>query len=643
MELLGNKVTICIVGANGVGKSSIMLSIQSIFELVHSFLINENSSRYKKVDLTKCLSILELSLPCVVSEEKNTIYFYVFDICDPTTLDTCLDHIKKNSTPSNRHKKSLLLGNRIDCEYWRRVSLSKGTESALLKSLPYYEVSTHSGQHIPLLVDIILSEILGKDGLQSMLEAVISNQKYQIINELHDDSAFETMSTLSMQRDVLDTSDKIGKKKKKQSKEEKSKAEVMKEIDDTPKGGLGRVGKVWSKTNDMSDVEGGGRGGKDALKESIQMENLSFFDKEKDIGAIRSRRSSSSSLAPVPPPQPAPPSSSATSAVPSPPPPPFSALAAPSISSSAISSSSMSKPPSIPQKQDIAEVLMKRNVMVEEEMEYAVDEEGGWNDDDDDIACDNRISDLQESSELSFDIDQSILEGIASSSSIYEPQESSKIMSPARESSSLIVREEDVTNILLEENISMLLEKEKRVDMLEMLEISSIELHESAASFKKQSKKKGFNLVPKVCCLCIGISKCCVFVGTTLISSISECYKSITKKMLFDNVLADTENAFQTLAKFLTFLLVDNYSSKDIDNERNHMQSRMYFILHVIKYCMYSFWIELICWVISYIVILSSTIALILPSFFTLLIIRTNVIEKESKNFGGIYMSYVCV
>ena len=176
------------------------------------------------------------------------------------------------------------------------------------------------------------------------------------------------------------------------------------------------------------------------------------------------------------------------------------------------------------------------------------------------------------------------------------------------------------------------------------LDYKSEELQQQAGVFRKHSMKKEvamksvptkgssgncFDFVlcccidPCVCCLetcwkcctaCASVMGTCYKCSTNIVTQIQQLF---TKSILFDNVLADTENAFQTLAKFL-ILLID-YSMAP---------NTMYY------YCV-GVWVEMIRWLISYVVILSSTIVLILPSFFTLLIVRTSTIEKESKAFGG--------
>ena len=84
-----------------------------------------------------------------------------------------------------------------------------------------------------------------------------------------------------------------------------------------------------------------------------------------------------------------------------------------------------------------------------------------------------------------------------------------------------------------------------------------------------------------------------------------------TKSILFDNVLADTENAFQTAAKGLDILIGEGKFS-----------DKLFGLLKPFL------------WIFSFISCIVFTIILILPSFFALLIVRTTTTEKESKNFG---------
>lgn len=109
----------------------------------------------------------------------------------------------------------------------------------------------------------------------------------------------------------------------------------------------------------------------------------------------------------------------------------------------------------------------------------------------------------------------------------------------------------------------------------------------------------------------VGIGSLCAFCGNNINRVFSWILQMLLRKELFDNVLADTENAFQTAAKGLDFLVGIG------------IPTSLYLYLSLP-----------ILWIVSIILCIFFTVVLILPSFFTLLIVRTTTIEKESKNFG---------
>lgn len=118
------------------------------------------------------------------------------------------------------------------------------------------------------------------------------------------------------------------------------------------------------------------------------------------------------------------------------------------------------------------------------------------------------------------------------------------------------------------------------------------------------------------CCPCVVVYGCCygasVAIQTCITSVSAIVSRWVSKNKLFDNVLADTENAFQTLAKFLVLLVVSDKSC-----------------------CwLYRTVMRPVNWIVSMAVVTSSSVTLILPSFFTLLVVRTTTTEKESTAFG---------
>lgn len=128
---------------------------------------------------------------------------------------------------------------------------------------------------------------------------------------------------------------------------------------------------------------------------------------------------------------------------------------------------------------------------------------------------------------------------------------------------------------------------------------------------------------PCVCCV-VCVFGTGVFIGGIVFSPFIILYliaakcSEIQNRTLFDNVLADTENAFQTLAKAL--VLVQDVTMREWST---------------LCYCLFGYWLETLGDILSFFFVAAWTVVLILPSFFTILIVRTSKVETESKAFGG--------
>jgi hypothetical protein len=274
-----------------------------------------------------------------------------------------------------------------------------------------------------------------------------------------------------------------------------------------------------------------------------------------------------------------------------------------------------------PMQQVPGSVVSRKSEALEYDME--AEEDGGGRNISDFMAASDDILQIYDDYD---DNDMSMLEEseIMPETSIASEEATEKEFSKKEMNEQL----DDVQNAL-HDNIDLVLE---RGEKLESLAYESDNLQSESIQFQKASqKKKGLNVYAICCCCCIVTAKCCGTMWVAAKSCISSISNIFSKKSLFDNVLADTENAFQTLAKFLVFVLRYNLEENAINIQSSN-------ILNTIGYCVYGVWFDIICWLISYVVVLFSTITLILPSFFTLLIVRTNVIEKESTNFGGKYV-----
>ena len=174
-------------------------------------------------------------------------------------------------------------------------------------------------------------------------------------------------------------------------------------------------------------------------------------------------------------------------------------------------------------------------------------------------------------------------------------------------------RDIDEVKQVMSNSIDSALERSERLN--ELVDKSD-NLQLQAASFHKKAKTLKRQMFCSRClrCMAVCVCGCPVATGHFLYEKMKNMF---SKKSLFDNVLADTENAFQTLAKCLAYL--QDAASCEFSLLRKNL-------------CGY--WVRLLCNVVSFVLVLSSTITLILPSFFTLLIVRTGTVEKESKAFG---------
>ena len=184
-----------------------------------------------------------------------------------------------------------------------------------------------------------------------------------------------------------------------------------------------------------------------------------------------------------------------------------------------------------------------------------------------------------------------------------------------KQSLGLLALEEELelTKSIMMTNMEKVMERSEKLDQIQD---KSELLSAQAGTFKKSSHTLKRKMAIADCAMCLTSVFCCpCFFADWLwgyLKSLS------TKASLFDNVLADTENAFQSLAKLLVYL-----------KEWTELA------LSPCLYVLFGGLLNLLSGIVSFVVVLSSTIVLILPSFFTLLIVRTSTVEKESKAFGG--------
>ena len=187
-----------------------------------------------------------------------------------------------------------------------------------------------------------------------------------------------------------------------------------------------------------------------------------------------------------------------------------------------------------------------------------------------------------------------------------------------------IMNELEETRSIMHDNIDAMISRGEKLDDLidrsSNLEVEAKQFHRYATRLNRWRLCANCprNTAQCVCAQCSACSTATVHCLQKSMNTLTSCLCG--KSLLFDNVLADTENAFQALAKLLHTL--HTYST-DIATWK-------WFF-----YASIGFWCQLISELVAFTVVLISSLVLILPSFFTLLIVRTTTVEKESKAFGG--------
>ena len=158
-------INVKFVGKKNVGVRSLSSSIQSTIKSLLSF------AESKDLDLNK---LIKYSTGDIANSDANgnCLVFCVYDICQTDSFTYAVSKLKKPSLK----EKYVLVGNKCDLEYWRRVSLGEGVAASQPTGTSFMEVSTHTGLHIDFLIDHILESVFG--GRLTMLSKRIeTNEK----------------------------------------------------------------------------------------------------------------------------------------------------------------------------------------------------------------------------------------------------------------------------------------------------------------------------------------------------------------------------------------------------------------------------------------------------------------------------------
>lgn len=683
MELLNSltrkNVVVHLIGENGVGKSTTKSCLENIYKICLKILSSTHSSSQNTTNISflieNSFSTTSLNLNNnnnnnninIRSENNNNnnennnkntshILLFLYDITNQESFEEAVKQLKSpqlsiptssRSSLTNKFRK-ILVGNKIDLEYWRKVSVKSGLKEATQINCEFCEISSFTGMHVDYVMDVILKEMFV--GLETLgVSKILDKLRSEI-------AAFESeriSADLRSQRDQLrdissdvdinsrlsgigllplggTRSDASGKDKKR-SKE--SKPVFEKESKTTWSLKKKKSQKAEDQISETSSPISS------QISTQPQSSTFDSYSASPPINRTWSSPSQSQSsaidLLDLPPPSPsmipspyAPPSipdlvpySSQPSqisiqpqsdafemyaAFPPPPPPP--PLAHPAPAPSPFRSSTLQRRSSSPKMEE------SKGRVVIEEMKITPSKDISGKAEKEEMTIDRDEDDEEEAEEDEVrDRDSQIR--IRQNQIISSEMEHKEKPKPTIQD---IQRELDDTKSIMADNIDKSLE---RGEKLEMIVSQAEELQQQSAVFKKkatQLRRQMWyrNMVVSVCCCP------CIFVGF-----LWETYKKLSKKAaLFDNVLADTENAFQTLAKLLVYL-------KDWSQDT----------LHPFIYLLFGWLFNFINSTISFIIVLFSTIVLILPSFFTLLIVRTKTIEKESKAFGGNNFIYIFI
>ena len=146
------KVKVCVIGSAGVGRTSIVTCMKTLlFSMFRFFgyMINEMS------DFVEFIDDDDVRAP-QVQLGSTVITFAIFDICNEKSLTAVVQKCFNYVEVGNEY----LIGNKMDLEYWRVVSVADGLKASNPFGSQYFEVSTLTGQHLDHLMDLVLSAMI---------------------------------------------------------------------------------------------------------------------------------------------------------------------------------------------------------------------------------------------------------------------------------------------------------------------------------------------------------------------------------------------------------------------------------------------------------------------------------------------------
>lgn len=189
-------LTVFIMGMPGasVGKTSVGLRIEEALQHLHllervTIFDDKTLSELKKWRKTGNHQVLVLG---------------VYDVCNSKSFDYCVEAFFGHDVVFT----TVLVGNKADMEYWRQVSVERAVEAARAKNITkYFEVSAMTGLHIGYLMDMILAMVLSDQESNDILaEKGLMRETSKIYDECEEEDETSGSSDSSSSHSHSDSS-----------------------------------------------------------------------------------------------------------------------------------------------------------------------------------------------------------------------------------------------------------------------------------------------------------------------------------------------------------------------------------------------------------------------------------------------------
>jgi hypothetical protein len=144
------ELVIHIIGQKDSGKRTMRRVIEKLITKFQAFLFRAQLKQVqmKIVRFNVCES---LPKPIAAGKDEGVILIFLYNICDEQSLNKLHPEILKfEGNKIINLQRTFLIGNKIDMEYWRTVSLSR-LHAYTQQSC--FELSLHSGLHLSLFID----------------------------------------------------------------------------------------------------------------------------------------------------------------------------------------------------------------------------------------------------------------------------------------------------------------------------------------------------------------------------------------------------------------------------------------------------------------------------------------------------------